>query len=55
MNSNMIFPGFEEVIVNKTEVIEDKLCFYVEMPVKEHQCPNCGVLMLKVHDYMTQK
>ncbi|MGN7943301.1 ISL3 family transposase [Virgibacillus sp. 6R] len=55
MNSNINLPGFEEVIVNKTEVIEDKFCFYVEMPVKEHPCPNCGALTLKVHDYRTQK
>jgi transposase len=43
------------VIVKKTEVVEDKYCFYVEMPVKEHVCSNCGELTTKVHDYRIQK
>lgn len=55
MNSNIVLPGFEEVLVKKTEVIEDKYCFYVEMPIKEHHCPNCGALTRKVHDYRIQK
>lgn len=54
-NSNIILPGFEEVIVKKTEMIEDKYCFYVEMPVIEHQCPSCGLFTVKVHDYRIQK
>lgn len=55
MNSNIVLPGFEEVIVKNTELIEDKYCFYVEMPIKEHQCPKCRALTLKIHDYRTQK
>lgn len=55
MNSNIILPGFEEVIVKRTEIIDDKYCFHVEMPVNEHPCPNCGIVTLRVHDYRIQK
>jgi transposase len=55
MNSNILLPGFEEVIIKKTEVVEDKLCFHIEMPVKEHCCPKCSLNTTKVHDYRTQK
>lgn len=55
MNSNIFLPGFEEVIIKKTEIVEGKYCFYVEMPVKEHSCVNCGALTSKVHDYRIQK
>lgn len=55
MNSNILLPGFEEVIIQKTETVEDKLCFHIEMPVKEHCCPKCGLKTINVHDYRTQK
>ncbi|WP_059351665.1 ISL3 family transposase [Bacillus coahuilensis] len=55
MNSNIVLPGFEEVIINKTEVIEGTLCLYVEMPVSKHTCPTCGKHTMKVHDYRIQK
>lgn len=55
MNSNIFLPGFEEVIIKKTEIVEDKYSFYVEMPVKEHSCVDCGALTSKIHDYRTQK
>jgi transposase len=55
MNSNIYLPGFEEVIVKNTETIEDKLCFYIEMPVRQHICPNCGELTQRIHDYRIQK
>jgi len=43
------------VIIKKTEIVEDKYCFYVEMPIKEHVCSNCGAITSKVHDYRIQK
>ncbi|MGM7681008.1 transposase family protein, partial [Cytobacillus sp. Hm23] len=55
MNSNIVLPGFEEVVIKYTEFIEDKFCFHVEIPVIGHTCPNCGTLTSKIHDYRTQK
>jgi transposase len=55
MNSNIYLPGFEEVIVKKSETIENKLCFHIEMPVRQQICPNCGELTQRIHDYRIQK
>jgi transposase len=55
MNSNIFLPGLEEVIIKKMNTVDDKLCFHVEMPIKEHTCPECGVVTQKVHDYRIQK
>ncbi|MFE8704244.1 ISL3 family transposase [Cytobacillus sp. FJAT-54145] len=55
MNSNIVLPGFEEVIVKRAALIEDKYCFEVEMPLKEHSCSSCGSVTTKIHDYRIQK
>lgn len=55
MNSNIILPGLEEVIVTGSETRGDRLCYYVEMPNVEHTCPCCGAKTVKVHDYRLQK
>lgn len=55
MNSNIVLPGLEGVLVKKVETVEDKLCFHVEMPVKKHTCPSCGLRTIRVHDYRIQK
>lgn len=44
----------EEVIVTKVENDTDSLRFYLEMPVQEHTCPNCGERTSRIHDYREQ-
>lgn len=55
MNSNIVLPGLEDVWIKKAETMGDQLCFHVEMPVKEHTCPHCGLKTKRVHDYRVQK
>lgn len=44
----------EDVIVKKVENDLDSLHFYIEMPVQEHSCPNCGQSTSRIHDYREQ-
>lgn len=44
----------EDVIVTKVENYPDSLHFYIEMPVQEHTCPNCGQRTSYIHDYREQ-
>lgn len=44
----------EDVIVTKVENYLDSLHFYIEMPVQEHSCPNCGRSTSYIHDYREQ-
>lgn len=39
MNSNIILPGFEEVIILKAQAIEDQYIIHFEMPIRPHKCP----------------
>lgn len=55
MNSNIILPGFEDVIITKMERVEERLSIHVELPVKEHVCPSCKNRTQKIHDYRLQK
>jgi transposase len=54
-HSIIVLPGFEDVLVKKVETVEGKLSFHVEMALKEHTCPSCGLETIKVHDYRVQK
>ncbi|WP_342540697.1 hypothetical protein MHI39_03665 [Heyndrickxia sp. FSL K6-6286] len=55
MISNRVLTRFKEVIVKRTEIVEDKYCFYVEMPVKEQEFVHCGASISKVHDFRIKK
>ncbi len=44
----------EDVIITKVENCADSLHFYIEMPVQEHICPNCGHSTSYIHDYREQ-
>uniref|UniRef100_UPI00387EC9E0 transposase family protein n=1 Tax=Evansella halocellulosilytica TaxID=2011013 RepID=UPI00387EC9E0 len=51
----MNFPGLEDMIVTKSEVVEGALHLHVEMERKRHRCPACSEVTRRVHDYRTQK
>lgn len=44
----------KDIIVKKVESTENELHFYIEMPLREHVCPNCGQTTQRVHDYREQ-
>ncbi len=55
MHFIMNFPGLEDMIVTKSEVVEGALHLHVEMERKRHRCPACSEVTRRVHDYRTQK
>ncbi|WP_100397874.1 ISL3 family transposase [Bacillus sp. FJAT-44742] len=55
MHFIMNIPGFEEMIIKKTETIGDSFHLHVEMERKAQRCPDCGKRTKRVHDYRTQK
>lgn len=44
----------EDVIIRNVENVPNELHIYLELPVKEHVCPNCGQRTTYVHDYRNQ-
>lgn len=55
LNFNITLPGFEDIIISKTEEREGVYYIYMEMERKPHVCPECGEMTDKVHDYRMQK
>ena len=55
MNSNMILPGFEDVIISKMEQVEERIVLHLSMPIHEQECPSCHQKTKLVHDYRLQK
>lgn len=51
----MNIPGLKGVEVNKIEEVGDRIALYVSLPPNPHQCPACGTLTKKIHDYRIQK
>lgn len=47
--------NMEDVIVTKVENLPEELHVYLELPRKDHVCPQCGRMTSKVHDYRQQK
>jgi len=47
--------GLEDVLVTNVENFNDELQIFIEMPRKEHVCPNCSEKTDKIHDYRKQK
>lgn len=44
----------EDVIIRNVEADRNELHVYLELPVKEHICPNCAQVTTCVHDYRNQ-
>lgn len=55
MNFNMNFPGLKGVEVLKVEETSERIALYVSLPKCDQECPACGNLTSKVHDYRMQK
>ena len=55
MNSTIILPGFEGVMVTRMEEVDGRLCIHAEIPVTPHNCPVCDTFTKKIHDYRIQK
>lgn len=55
MNSNIILPGLEEFIITKSLAHEGSFHLHVELERKPHECPRCGILTEKIHDYRKQR
>ena len=55
MNSNIQLPGFEEVIILKSEVRGGTYILHVECPVTPHTCPACQEKTIRIHDYRWTK
>ena len=47
--------NLQGVLIKNIEKIEATTYVYLEMPVKEHTCPNCGQKTKYVHDYRYRK
>lgn len=47
--------NLQGVLIKNIEKIEGTTYVYLEMPVKEHTCPNCGQKTKYVHDYRSRK
>lgn len=45
----------EEVIIKKVEKDAESLCIHIELPKKEHHCPDCNAATTYVHDYRYQR
>lgn len=55
MNFRIFLPGLEEVQIPKMELVEDIICFHVEMSISIHTCSICRKRTRKVHDFRIQK
>lgn len=44
----------EEVIIKKVVKDEETLCIHIELPQKEHCCPDCKTKTTYIHDYRYQ-
>ncbi len=55
MNFNMNIPGLKDVEIEKIEEIGERTVLYVSLPKQLHECPRCGEMTTKVHDYRIQK
>lgn len=47
--------NMEDVIVTKVENLPEELHVYLELPRKDHTCPQCGRMTNKIHDYRQRK
>ena len=47
--------GMEHMDITNTEVSDTSVILYVSMKLRTCECPACGALTSKVHDYRTQK
>lgn len=47
--------GMEHMEITETEVMDTSVTLYVSMEQRTCECPACGALTSKVHDYRTQK
>jgi len=47
--------GLEDVLVTNVENFNEEIHISIEMPRKEHACPNCGFETKLIHDYRIQK
>lgn len=47
--------NMEDVLITKVENLPEELHVYLELPRKNHACPQCGRMTSKVHDYRQQK
>lgn len=55
LNSNITLPGFEDVIIKKTENRDGKYIIFLELKKEMQDCPVCENRTDKIHDYRTQK
>ena len=55
MNFNMNIPGLKDVELEKIEEVGERIALYVSLPKQAHECPSCGEMTSKVHDYRMQK
>src|SRR6056297_2886106 len=46
--------GFKDIILKNVKNFDNDIYIYVEMKVKEHNCPNCNSLTRNIHDYRMQ-
>lgn len=44
----------EDVIIKNIKNLKETVEIYIELPVIEHECPNCGAKTTKIHDYYSQ-
>lgn len=44
----------EDVIIKNIKHQKEEVKIYIELPVIEHECPNCGEKTTKIHDYYLQ-
>lgn len=46
--------NLEDVNITNVENISDQLHIYIELPRKKHNCPACGTITDRIHDYRWQ-
>jgi len=46
--------GFKDIILKNVKNFDNEIYIYVEMKVKEHNCPKCNSLTRNIHDYRMQ-
>jgi transposase len=44
----------EDVIIKNITHQKEAVKIYIQLPVIEHECPNCGEKTTKIHDYYLQ-
>lgn len=47
--------GLQDIIIKNIEEDSKTKYIYAQMPRKPHQCPSCGIMTDKIHDYRQQK